>query len=88
MTKQELINLKEGTAIYIHVSGLGAKLTTFNKRYLIVSQDQQGYLDGGMFIRARYIRLATRQDIEESYQKRLKVVNEWKERMLKSIKED
>ena len=87
MTKQELISLKDGTPIYIHINGFGAKLTTFDKKRLIVSQGQQGYLDGGMFARPRYIRLATKQDIEDSYQERLKTVNRWKERMLNNIKE-
>ena len=88
MTKKELINLKDGTPIYIHMTGFGAKLTTFDKKRLIVSQGQQGYIDGGMFARPRYIRLATKQDIEERYQKRLKTINRWKEKMLKNIKEE
>ena len=65
MTKKELINLKDGTPIYIHMTGFSAKLTTFDKKRLIVSQGQQGYLDGSMFVRVRYMRLATKQDIED-----------------------
>lgn len=88
MTKQQLINLKDGTPIYIHIQSWSQRLSVFNRQYLFVSQGEQGYLDGNIFVRPRYIRLATRQDIEERYQERLKSINEWKERMLNSIKED
>lgn len=88
MTKQKLINLKDGTLIYIHIKGFAPRLRIFNRKDLFVNQGEQGYLDVSMFARPRNIRLATRQDIEEHYQKRLKTINEWKEDMLKSIKED
>ena len=76
MTQEQFNNLKDGQLIYVQDD-----FYIFNSKYR-TNEGLQLYF---LTYKPEQIKLATKEMVEEHYQKQLKLVNENKERMLKAI---
>lgn len=87
MTDKELLNLKEGTPIVIESGTIAKRITLYEVEY-VDKINGIGYFTGTLKVPSSYIRLATREDIENRYEGRLANLKGWKDKMLKALGEE